>query len=887
MNADAFLPRPDPVNASALHPITALRLQLHRNGYRPVPVSDPNPMLSTAGKAPCLKNWPEVCAQADEAVIRGWERRPTNHSNTGLLTGDLIGMDLDLPVPALAERIRQMAEEMVGPTPLLRIGKAPKVLRCYRAEAPLPKIETPELLLDDGTVVQIEIMGEGQQVLAYGTHPGTGRPYTWPESGPDLVPLADLPVATETQLRAFVAAAEIVLREAGGRTKKEREQAEQETEDGPPDEEPPPYEAEPSVGKSTGKGGDKGAFFREVNKRALANIQPWFTALFPNARREENTGCWRVASADLGRSLQEDISVHPQEGGQDFGTRESCSPVDLVMEWGGAPKATDAAFFICEKLGIAPADCGWKPKRERPKAAPPEARDSDGPTIRVVAGELHIVATEGEAALLSAGVPIYQRGHGLVRPVMQDVPAAKGRMTITAALVELSLHSLIDALCASATWEKYDARAEAWVRIDPPKKVADTILSRVGFWTFPKIVGVVTTPTIRPDGSVLSAAGYDPATRLYHAADDTIRLSDAVARPSRKSAEAALKLLSDLLEEFPFVNAVSKAVALSGLITPVVRGALQVAPMHVFRASTAGTGKSYLADTASAIAAGRPCPVAAAGPDEIETEKRVAGLLLAGFPLISLDNINGELGGDLLCQAIERPLIRLRPLGRSDIVEIESRATIFGTGNGLRVRGDMTRRTLTCDLDAGMERPELRQFKADPVATVMEDRGRYVSGCLVIVRAYIAAGRPGLLPPIASFAEWSDLVRSALVWLRCADPAESMEQARDDDPELSELREIVAIWRTSLPVNAPLTCKQIVDHSEARKLDEHERPAADYLRSELRDLLVKLAGDRNGVSTNRLGAAIRKHAGRIVDSHRIIRLDVASPVAQWKLEPVK
>jgi putative DNA primase/helicase len=100
-----------------------------------------------------------------------------------------------------------------------------------------------------------------------------------------------------------------------------------------------------------------------------------------------------------------------------------------------------------------------------------------------------------------------------------------------------------------------------------------------------------------------------------------------------------------------------------------------------------------------------------------ETEKRLVGLLLAGFPIASLDNVNGELGGDLLCQAIERPLIRIRPLGRSDIVEIESRATLFATGNALRGRGDMTRRTLVCDLDAGFLASSAHTVRASSFAS--------------------------------------------------------------------------------------------------------------------------------------------------------------------------
>ena len=702
---------------------TELRLALHRNGYHPLPVSDPSRLFRSGGKAPFYKNWHVIAANADEAAIREWERTILRHGNTGLLTGDLIAVDQDLPVRELAEQIDRLAEAMLGPTPLHRVGKAPKRLRCYRAERAISKIETPELFLEDGTLVQIEIMGKGQQIVAYGTHPDTKKPYTWPDSSPDVTPLSALPIATEAQLRAFVEAAEIVLRKAGGKTGKEREKeaessakpvlsSDEASDDVPlPDDHDGPS-AEQGKRSHKGRGTSDGVFFREVNKRALADIKAWFCVLFSKAWEEKSTGCWRVSSEDLGRALEEDISVHPANGGKDFGTRESCSPIDLVIAWGGAPKPADAALYLCDKMGLDPTTLGWKPKRERETA--PEPRQSDNSPIRVVAGDLHLTATAGEAALIGAGIPIYQRGHELVRPVMQEVSAAKNRMTVSAALVGLSLHGLVDALCISATWERYDKRETKWVRIDPPKSVADTILSRVGCWRFPKIVGVVTTPTIRPDGSTLFAAGYDPATRLYHAADASLNLSDAVAQPSRKAAEAALLLLLDLLAEFPFVggaNSVSQAVALSALISPVVRGALTVVPMHAFRANTAGTGKSYLADTASAIASGRPCPVAAAGSDEGETEKRLAGLLLAGFPLISLDNINDELGGDLLCQAIERPLIRLRPLGRSEIVEIESRATIFGTGNGLRVRGDMTRRTLTSDLDAGMERPELRELK--------------------------------------------------------------------------------------------------------------------------------------------------------------------------------
>ena len=267
-----------------------------------------------------------------------------------------------------------------------------------------------------------------------------------------------------------------------------------------------------------------------------------------------------------------------------------------------------------------------------------------GPLIRVVAGGLHITASEGEAALIAAGLPIYQRGHHLVRPIMQEVPAAKGRMTVAASLVEVSLPNMVDLLCGVAAWEKYDGRAEDWVRTNPPKQVAETILSRVAGGCSPR--SSASSPRPR---STRTARFCLPPAMMPQPGSTTRQTRTSGCMPWRitrpaKAAEQGLAQLSDLLAEFPFVGgqqSISKAVALSALITPVVRGALSVAPMHVFRASTAGTGKSYLADTSSAISSGRPCPVAAAGQDEAETEKRLAGLLLAGFPLISLDNING------------------------------------------------------------------------------------------------------------------------------------------------------------------------------------------------------------------------------------------------------
>jgi putative DNA primase/helicase len=210
---------------------------------------------------------------------------------------------------------------------------------------------------------------------------------------------------------------------------------------------------------------------------------------------------------------------------------------------------------------------------------------------------------------------------------------------------------------------------------------------------------------------------------------------------------AALGTLDRLLDDFPFVDGASRAVALSALISPVARGAMAVVPLHAVTAPTSGTGKSFLIDVASGILTGDRAPVLSAADKAEETEKRLTAVLLDGQALVSLDNMNGELYSDLLCQAVERPLVSLRPLGGSQLMKIESRATYFATGNNLKLVSDMARRTIVCSLDPNLERPELREFNGNPFSEVISHRGRYIAAALTVVRAYVVAGYPGALPP--------------------------------------------------------------------------------------------------------------------------------------------
>lgn len=485
------------------------------------------------------------------------------------------------------------------------------------------------------------------------------------------------------------------------------------------------------------------------------------------------------------------------------------------------------------------------------------------PLITVRAGELHTMATEAEEALIGSAAPFYVRGGAIVRPVVDRLPSASGVPVRVARLLPVQESAMVDHLSRVASWQKYDGRKDTFVRADPPTNVAATILSRDGEWKFARLSGVITTPTMRPDGTILCEPGYDRATSLLLM--ESPRRPDIPAAPSRNDALAALNKLDALLDDFPFTDAASRAVALSALITPVVRGAMPVAPMHAVTATSPGSGKSYVIDLVSAISAGERAPVLTAGRTEEETEKRLGAAIIEGQALISIDNVNGDLGGDALCQLVERPIVSVRPLGTSKLVKVESRACCFATGNNIRLVGDMTRRVLLCSLDPDVERPELRTFGGDPFATVIADRAAYIAAALVIVRAYAAAGYPGALSPLASFEAWSKLVRSALVWLGQPDPVQTMEKARSEDPVTSTLTTIFSAWHDAVG-SAPQTVAQIIGNAEA------VNSMGNAANTELREALTEVGQDRFGkLSGKVLGIYLARYAGRIAGGLKLTK----------------
>lgn len=197
--------------------VTALRLRLRTNGFKPVPITGPQASGPSAGKRPKLPNWHMVCRTADEAAVNRWMSAMPDCTNTGILTGvgGLIGVDIDVLNGPIVDEILNDAEIVLGASEFLRIGKAPKALLLYRVSGEPNKVATPEFLGPNGDKAQVEILGMGQQFVGFGIHPDTKAPYTWPLRSPLRYTITEVPETSMAAVQEFLECAEIRLRRAG------------------------------------------------------------------------------------------------------------------------------------------------------------------------------------------------------------------------------------------------------------------------------------------------------------------------------------------------------------------------------------------------------------------------------------------------------------------------------------------------------------------------------------------------------------------------------------------------------------------------------------------------------------------------------------------------
>jgi hypothetical protein len=206
--------------------------------------------------------------------------------------------------------------------------------------------------------------------------------------------------------------------------------------------------------------------------------------------------------------------------------------------------------------------------------------------------------------------------------------------------------------------------------------------------------------------------------------------------------------------------------------------------------------------------------------------------------------------------------------------------TWYATGNNVCIAADTARRVCHIRLESPEERPEERQdFRhRNLLAWVGDNRFKLLTAALTILRAYCALGRPDQrLPAWGSFEGWSELVRSAVVWIDMPDPGETrlllQEQA---DLGAESMNVILASWERMDSARRGLTAAEVVQ----RVKDPSDNPP-DHL-VDLRDALEAFLGK---LDARLLGNKLRSYRRRIFAGRYIDKVGTEHSAARWAVFP--
>lgn len=146
-------------------------------------------------------------------IVEEWALENPYHNVACLLgrgSGGVFALDFDVNTPSKAAALKELAFAVLGPTPFIRIGNAPRFALLYRSE----QWEGQERLVSTGRRFDplaggedgeaIEILGEGKTITLFGFHHKTGRLFHWEDMCPLDAPPAAAPLVTTRAVALFL-----------------------------------------------------------------------------------------------------------------------------------------------------------------------------------------------------------------------------------------------------------------------------------------------------------------------------------------------------------------------------------------------------------------------------------------------------------------------------------------------------------------------------------------------------------------------------------------------------------------------------------------------------------------------------------------------------------
>ncbi|MFE1748978.1 bifunctional DNA primase/polymerase [Streptomyces anandii] len=382
-------------------------------------------------------------------------------------------------------------------------------------------------------------------------------------------------------------------------------------------------------------------------------------------------------------------------------------------------------------------------------------------------------------------------------------------------------------------------------------KTCGTILGRRD-WPLLPLRGIVASPVVRPDGTLIQAPGYDKPTGLYmHPRVPLRRLQPQVTAESVQRAKDIV--LNQMLADFPFVDASDRAQYLGALLSPIVRPYVPgPTPLVVITGTSQASGKTLLKDAFGYVygLAETPWP-----ENDAELRKAITAKLWdCGDPVIAMDNLpNGHIiKSPILSSLVTSANWSDRLLGSTSSVTIPNDRLWVLTGNNLRTGGDNARRTLWVRLDPDCPNPDQRDnFTVGDLRSWLTDNASTVVAALVtMVRGWLAAGAQTVSTRMGDYSRWASVIAGILEflevpgWLANRDAAATVL-----DDEAEEWAAFLTAWHETIG-DRTVTTKELLGLKE--------------------DVPRLYNGD--APSTKQLGHWLKAREGRYYEDLKVVRV---------------
>jgi len=189
--------------------------RLFKLGYDVIPVLPITSTKSNPGKRPALADWQSL--EITKELVEAWKKRFPDY-NLGIRTEKTPAVDIDCLDEDGTAYMMDKVESLIGMGPV-RVGKAPKSLILCQAEETFTKVKSRVWVDDDGNENAVEILGAGQQFVAYGKHPKTLKDYEWihgvDEAPESYYPDFDLPIISLRTAREIVDTFDLYAKDRG------------------------------------------------------------------------------------------------------------------------------------------------------------------------------------------------------------------------------------------------------------------------------------------------------------------------------------------------------------------------------------------------------------------------------------------------------------------------------------------------------------------------------------------------------------------------------------------------------------------------------------------------------------------------------------------------